>query len=161
MRLGWMRLRCPTSAATSVLSRRSGVVLPALPPIQASPSFSRLSSYSCATLICNMRLPGGDVLVNRACVGIARELRAEIAVAQHLRELGEHAQVLLRRLLRYEEQKHQVHRLAVGCVERHRLGEANEGAHRLLQPLDPPVRNGDSLPQARRAQALPREQAVE
>src|SRR5262252_6016089 len=145
MRLGWMRLRCPTSAAPSELSRRSAVAPPALPPIQASPSFARLSSYSCATLICNMRLPGGDVLVNRARVGIARELRAEIAVAQHLRELGEHSQVLLRRLLRYQEQEHQVHRLAVGGVERYRLGEANEGADRLLQALDPAVRDRDAL----------------
>src|SRR5262245_11599463 len=97
-----MRLRWPTSAAPSVLSRRRSVAPPALPPSQASPSFSRLSSYSCATLICNMRLPGGDVLVNRARVGVARELGAEIAVAQHLSELGQHAQVLLRRLLGHE-----------------------------------------------------------
>src|SRR5689334_22231299 len=154
MRLGWMRLRCPTSAATSVLSRRSGVARPALPPIQASPSFSLLSSYSCATLICNMRLPSGDVLVDGARVRIARELFSEIAVAQHLGKLGEHAEVLLGCLLGHEEQEHQAHRLAVGRVERNRLREANEGSHRFLEALDPAVRNGDSLTQARGPEAL-------
>src|SRR5215467_6734561 len=161
MRLGWMRLRCPTSAATSVLSRRSGVAPPALPPIQASPSFSLLSSYSCATLICNMRLPGGDVLVDRARVRIAREFFAEIAVAEHLRKLREHAQVLLGRLLGHQEQEHQAHRLAVGRIERHGLREANEGSHRLLQSLDPAVRNGDSLTESRGPEALAREKTVE
>src|SRR5215472_2706176 len=155
MRLGWMRLRCPTSAATSVLSRRSGVAPPALPPIQASPSFSLLSSYSCATLICNMRLPGGDVLVNRARVRIARELLAELAIAEHLGKLREHAQVLLGRLLGNEKKEHQVHRLAVGRIERHGLGEANECAHRFFQSLDSAMRNGDALTQPRGAEALP------
>src|SRR5262245_3284035 len=161
MRLGWMRLRWPTSAATSELSRRSDAALPALPPIQASPSLSRLSSYSCATLICNMRLPGGDVLMHRARVGISRELRAEFAVAQHLRKLGEHAQVLLGRLLGHEEQEYQIDRLAVGGVEGHRLGEAHEGADRFFEPLDSAVGNRDALAEARRAETLAREQAVE
>src|SRR5436190_1909204 len=89
MRFGWMRLRCPTSAATPVLSRQSLVAPPAFPPIQANPSLSRLSSYSCATLICNMRLPGGDVLMKRARVGIGRKFLAQLAVAQHLCELRE------------------------------------------------------------------------
>src|SRR6266851_696717 len=89
MRLGWMRLRWPTSAATPVLSRQSRVAPPAFPPIQASPSFSRLSSYSCATLICNMRLPGRDVLMKRARIGVGREFLAQLAVAQHLCELGQ------------------------------------------------------------------------
>src|SRR5689334_18435408 len=127
-----MRLRCPTSDATSVLSRLSGVAPPAFPPTQASPSFSRLASYSCATLICNMRLPSGDVLVKRARVRIAGKLRAQLAVAQHLGELGEHAQMLLGRVLGHEQQKHEADRFAVGRVERHGLGEANESSDRLL-----------------------------
>src|SRR5215470_7044075 len=155
-----MRLRWPTSAATSVLSRRSSVAPPAFPPIQASPSFSRLSSYSCATLICNMRLPGGDVLVYRARVRVARQLLTEFPVAQHLSQLREHAQMLLGRLLGHEEQEHEAHRLAIGRIERHGLGEADEGADRFLQPLDPAVRDGDALTQPRGAEALAREQAV-
>src|SRR5262249_26572610 len=117
--------------------------------------------YSCATLICNMRLPGGNVLVYRARVRVAGELLPEITVAQHLCQLGEHAQMLLGRLLGHEKQEHEVHRLAVGGVERHGLGEANEGAYRFFQSLDPTVRDGDSLAQPRRAEALAREQAVE
>src|SRR5882672_3498290 len=151
----------PTSAATSVLSRRSSVVPPALPPSQASPSFSRLSSYSCATLICNMRLPGSDLLMNRARVGIFRESCAQLAVAQHLSKLGEYAQMLFGRLLGHEEKEHQAYGFSVGCVERHRLGKAHEGAHGFLQSLDPAVRNGDSLAQPRGPEALPGEQAVE
>src|SRR5258705_5841450 len=161
IRFGWMRLRWPTRAAPSVLSRRRGVVPPALPLIQASPSFSRLSSYSCATLICNMRLPGSDLLMNRARVGIFRESCAQLAVAQHLSKLGEYAQMLFGRLLGHEEKEHQAYGFSVGCVERHRLGKAHEGAHGFLQSLDPAVRNGDSLPQPPGPEALPGEQTVE
>src|SRR5882762_7680900 len=108
MRLGWMRLRCPTSAATPVLSRQSLVAPPAFPPIQANPSLLRLSSYSCATLICNMRLPCGDVLMKRTGVGIGGEFVAQLPVAQHLRQLGQDAKVLFGRLFGYEQQEHEI-----------------------------------------------------
>src|SRR5438552_13478071 len=161
MRLGWMRLRCPTSAATPGRSRQSLVGRPAFPPIQASPSLSRLSSYSCATLICNMRLPGSDVLMQGARIGGGREFVAQLAVAQHLCELGQDAQVLLGRLLRHQQQEDQTDRLAVGRVERNRLRQAHESPDRFLQSLDPAVRNGESLTQAGRAETLAGEQAVE
>src|SRR5258707_2329319 len=161
MRLGWMRLRWPTSAATPALSRRNRVAPPAFPPIQASPSFSRLSSYSCATLICNMRLPGGDVLMQRARIGVGREFLAQLAVAQHLCELGQDAQVLLGRLFRHQQQEDQTDGLAVGRVERNRLRQAHKGPDRFLQTLDPAVRNGESLPEAGRAETFAGEQAVE
>src|SRR5882672_2714098 len=155
-----MRLRWPTSAATSELSRRTSVAPPALPPIQASLSFSRLSSYSCATLICNMRLPRGNVLMNGACVRIAGKARAQVPVAQHLSQLRQHQQMLLGSVLGDEEQEYQADRLAVGRVERHRLGEPYEGPDRFLQSLDPAVRNGHALAQPGRPEALPRKQAV-
>src|SRR5690349_8518307 len=161
MRFGWMRLRWPTSAAPSAVSRRSDTAPPAFPPIQANPSFSRFSSYSCATLICNMRLPGGDVLVECARVAVGGEFRTKIAVAQDLSELGVHAPVLSGGVLGHEQQKHETHGLAVGGVERHRLGEADEGADRLLQPFDPAVRDGDSLAEPRRAETLAGEETVE
>src|SRR5258708_2164385 len=161
MRLGWMRLRWPTSAATPVLSRQSRVAPPAFPPIQASPSFSRLSSYSCATLICNMRLPGRDVLMKRARIGVGREFLGEVGVAEPLWELGQDAQVLLGRLFRHQQQEHEADGFAVGRIERNRLCEAHERADRFLEPLDPAVRNGDPLPQPRRAETLARPQAIE
>src|SRR6266496_2310163 len=161
MRLGWMRLRCPTSAATPVLSRQSLVAPPAFPPSQANPSLSRLSSYSCATLICNMGLPGGDVLMERARVGVGRELAAQLAVAQHLRELRQDSKVLFGRLLGHQQHENEIDGLAVGGVEGHGLSEAHKSADRLLQALDPAVRNRDPLAQAGRAEALPGEQTVE
>src|SRR6267378_679058 len=161
MRLGWMRLRCPTSAATPVLSRQSLVAPPAFPPIQANPSLSRLSSYSCATLICNMRLPGGDVLMQRARIGVGREFLAQLAVAQHLCELGQDAQVLLGRLFRHQQQEDQADGLAVGRVERNRLRQAHESPDGFLQTLDPTVRNSEPLPQPGRAKTLAGEQTVE
>src|SRR5712691_3701739 len=160
-RLGWMRLRWPTSAAASVLSRRSRVAPPAFPPSQASPSLSRLSSYSCATLICNMGLPGGDVLMERARIGVGRQLSAQFAVAQHLRELREDLKVLFGRLLGNQQHEHEIDGLAVGSVEGHGLSEPHKSPDRLFQALDPAVRNRDPLAQARRAEALPSEQAVE
>src|SRR6266581_3973830 len=156
-----MRLRWPTSAAPSALSRRNQVAPPAFPPSQASPSLSRLSSYSCATLICSMGLPGGDVLMECARVGVRRELFAQLAIAQHLRELRQDPQVLFGRLLGHEQHEHETDGLAVRGVERHRLSQADESTDRLFQALDPAVGNSDSLAKARRAETLPGEQAVE
>src|SRR5258706_11544247 len=154
VRLGSMRLGWPTVAAAPVLSRRSQVAPPAFPPIQASPSLSWLSSYSCATLICNMRLPGRDVLMKRARIGVGREFLAQLAVAQHLSEFGQDAQVLLGRLFRHQQQEHEADGLAVGGVERNRLCEEHEGADRFLEPFDPAVRISKSLPPPRRAETL-------
>src|SRR5712691_8137637 len=154
MRLGWIRLRWPTSAATPVLSRQSLVAPPAFPPIQANPSLSRLSSYSCATLICNMRLPGGDVLMKRARVGIGRKFLAQLAVAKHLCKLGQDAQVLLGRLFRHQQQEHETDGLAVGRVERNRLCQAHESPDCFLQTLDPAVRSGEHQASSRRTQAI-------
>src|SRR2546430_6565965 len=149
MRLGWMRLRCPTSAATPVLSRQSLVAPPAFPPIQASPSLSRLSSYSCATLICNMRLPGGDVLMQSARIGGGREFLGHAPVAQHLCELGQDAQGLLGRLLRHQQQEHQIDRLAVGCVGRNPFRPAHTSPDRFPPTLHPAMRDGQPPAQTR------------
>src|SRR5712691_11629479 len=113
MRLGWMRLRWPTSAAPPALSRHRRVAPPAFAPIQASPSLSRLSSYSCATLICNMGLPSGDVLMKRTRVAVGRKFVAQLAVAQHLRQFGQDPEVLFGRLLGHQQQEHQTDGLAV------------------------------------------------
>src|SRR6266436_4185087 len=160
-RFGWMRLRWPTSAAPSALSRRNQVAPPAFPPIQASPSLSRLSSYSCATLICSMGLPGGDVLMECARVCVRRELFAQLAIAQHLRELRQDLQMLFGRLLGHEQHEHETDGLAVRRVERHRLSQADKSADRLFQALDPAMGNSDPLAKARRAETFPGEQAVE
>ena len=94
--------------------------------------------------------------VGGAAHGFAQDL-----VAEHLRELGEDLQVLLGSLFGHEQHEHEGDRVAVGGVERYRLGDADEGAERLLQPLDAAVRDGDALPEAGRPQALAGEQAVE
>src|SRR5918993_1576054 len=147
MLLGWVRLRWPMSAAACAASRRTAVP-PSRPATQASESGSRLSSCSRATLTCSIRLPCGNQLVERFGVGGARHQLAQRLVGEHLRQLGEDLQVLLGGLLGHEQHEHQVYRVAVGRVEGHRLREAQEGAARLLQPLDAPVRNRDALAQA-------------
>src|SRR5260221_215320 len=65
------------------------------------------------------------------------------------------------RLHRYQQQEYEAAGLAVGWVEWHRLCKAHEGAVRFLETLDPAFRNGDSLPEPRRAETLASEQAVE
>src|SRR4051812_48009730 len=157
---GWVRLRWPISAAAANASRRTAVAT-FRPATQASDSASRLSSCSRATLTCSIRLPGGDELVERLRLGGGAHGLAQRAVAEHLRELGEDLQVLLRRLLRHEQHEDKGDWRAVGRVEGNRLREANEGTERLLQPLDATVGNGDALAKAGRAEALAREQAVE
>src|SRR6185436_117926 len=160
MLLGWVRLRWPISAAAAAASRRT-VVPPSRPAIQARDSASRLSSCSRATLTCSIRMPGGDQLVERFGVRRARQQLAQRLVGEHLGQLGEDLQVLLGGLFGHEQHEDEVDRVAVGCIERHRLGEAQEGAARLLQPLDASMRDRHALAEAGGAEALAREQAVE
>src|SRR3954470_11340245 len=98
-----MRLRWPMRAGASFTSRRTRVPPPRWPPTQARPSFSRLSSYSRATLICNMRLPRGDVLMKGGDVSIAGEALAQLAIAEHLRQFGKDLQVLFGGLFRHQQ----------------------------------------------------------
>ena len=86
---------------------------------------------------------------------------AELAVAEHLRELGEPLQVGFVGLLGYQQHEQHVDRTPVGRVELHRGGQAQEGAGGVLEPLDAAVRDGDALAQPGRAEALAGEQAVE
>src|SRR6267143_2540511 len=158
--LGCVRLRWPISEAAATASRRT-LVPPSRPATQASESASRLSSCSRATLTCSIRLPSADQLVERRRVGGGAHRLAQRAVAEHLRELGEDLQVLLGRLFRHQEHEHEGDRRAVGRVEGNRLREADEGAERFLQALDPAMRDGDALPKTGGAEALARKQAVE
>src|SRR5919204_3666298 len=158
--LGWVRLRWPISEAAATASRRTAVP-PSRPATQASESASRLSSCSRATLTCSIRLPGGDELVERGRVGGGAHGLAQRAIAEHLRELGEDLQVLLRRLFRDEEHEDEGDRRAVGRVERYGLREADERAERFLQAFDPSMRDRHALAKAGGAELLAREQAVE
>src|SRR5581483_4299711 len=143
--------RWPISEAAATASRRTAVP-PSRPATQASESASRLSSCSRATLTCSIRLPVGDELVERRRVGGGAHGVAQRAIAEHLRELGKDLQVLLGRLFGHEEHEDEGDRRAVGRVERNRLCQADEGAERLLQPLDAAVRGGDALAEAGRAE---------
>ena len=51
-------------------------------------------------------------------------------------------------------------RLVVGRVEGDRLAHPQHRGERVLQPLDPAVRNGDAVAEAGRAEPLAREQVV-
>src|SRR5258706_96781 len=160
MLFGWVRLRWPISEAAAAASRRT-TDAPSRPATHASDSASRLSSCSFATSTCSIRPPCGYQLVQRGRVGRPAHRLAQRLVAEHLRELREHLQVLLGRLLRHEQHEHEAHGIAVWRVEGHRLGEAHEGAQRILQALDAPGRDGDALAEPGRAEPLAREQAVE
>src|SRR6185503_2413154 len=153
MLLGWVRLRWPMREAACAASRRTAVP-PSRPAIQASASASRVSSCSRATLTCSIRLPSCDELVQGCRVGRPAHRFAQRLVAEHLRELREELQVLLGRLLGHQEHEHQRDRVAVGRIERHRLGHADERAQGFLQALDAPVRDGDPLAEAGGPQAL-------
>ena len=89
------------------------------------------------------------------------QLLAQIGIGKHLCQFRQDLQVLLGRLLRYQQDEQQLDRLAVGRVEGYRSAQAHESRYRFAQALDPAVRNGHPLTQAGRSQALAREQAVE
>src|SRR6187455_2897370 len=108
---GWVRLRWPISAAAAADSRRTAV-RPARPATQVSESASRLSSCSCATLTCSIRLPCGDELVQRCGVRRLRQGFAQGPVAEHLCQFGEDLEVLFRGVLGNEQREYQGDRLA-------------------------------------------------
>src|SRR3970282_2159345 len=114
MRLGWIRLRWPTSAAGSALSRRTGSASPPRPVTQPRPSLAALSSYSRAMLVCNIRLPIADELMQAAGVLGLDQLLAQIGIGKHLCQFRQDLQVLLGRLLRYQQDEQQLDRLAGG-----------------------------------------------
>src|SRR6185369_5878305 len=156
----WMRLRWPISAADAAASWRTTALL-SRPTIQASDSASLFASCNRVTLTCRIRLPGSDQLVQRARVARRDHRVAQRTVAEKLRQLRKNLQMLLGGLLGHQQDEHQVHRLAVRAVERDRLRQARERAECFLQPLDPPVRDRNALAEARRAETLAVEQAVE
>src|SRR6188768_3247395 len=161
MRNGWMRFMCPTcpTVGLSEVSPAMKRLPPCRPPSQWRPSRSRLSSNSCWTLTCLIAtLSGGlPAFEQREEVGGARRVRelvAEGALGEHLRELGQELQVKIGGLLRHEEHEHLRHGLAVGRVERDRLAQPHERAARLRKALDAAVRNRDALAEARGPELL-------
>src|SRR3990172_7598428 len=84
-----------------------------------------------------MGLPRGDGLMKASRVAFGREPLPQFAVGEQLRQFREDLQVPFGRMLGYQQEEHEIHR------------------------LDPAMRNGHALAQTRRAQALAREQAVE
>ena len=69
--------------------------------------------------------------------------------------------MLLRGGFRHQQKQQQGDGLAVGGVERDRLGQTHERGNGLIQAFHSTVRHGYALTECRRAQALAREQAVE
>src|SRR6185436_15008606 len=157
-----MKFRCPIRPLRESLrcALSSTLTPPSRPAIHARRSFSRLSSNSCATLICGMRLPFGDRLVHGWGGFDFQQLLAECLIAEHLREFAQYLQVQIGRPLRHQQHENKVHRLAVGRIERNRLAHTDHRAHGLFQALDAPMWDRNTLSQTGRAQLFAREEAV-
>src|SRR5512134_795898 len=158
-----MKLRWPISPRDESLvsSLLSDLAPPLRPATHSSFSFSRLSSNNRAMLTCAMGLPVGDQLVHLCSGGRSPHPLAEWLVAEHLRQLGEYLQVHVGGAVRHQQHEDELHRLAIGRVERDRLLRAHERAQCLLQALYPAVGNGDAAAEPGGPELLPREQAVE
>jgi len=106
MRLGWMRLRCPTSARHRCCRAQSLVAQPAF---SADPGESELV----AIVVIQLRdadlqheAANGDVLMQRARIGGRSEsFSRSSAVAQASVRVGQDAQVLLGRLFRHQNSR--------------------------------------------------------
>ena len=68
--------------------------------------------------------------------------------------------MLLGGLFRHQQHEGHAHRLAVGSVEGHRAGDADECAHCRFESLDAAVRNRHALSEAGGTQFFTRKQAV-
>lgn len=91
----------------------------------------------------------------------AAHLFAQAAAGEQLRQLGQHLQVQVGGLFRYQQHEQQIYRLAVRRLERNRRFQAHEETGGFLQALDTAMRNGHALAQAGGTQLLAGEQAVE
>ncbi|SAK12865.1 hypothetical protein UA21_00439 [Burkholderia multivorans] len=85
---------------------------------------------------------------------------ARVAIGQQLRDFRQDLEVLLCGLLGNEQENQEGNRLAVGGLERDRIGEPHECRERMLEALDASVRNRDAFAETGRAEALAREQIV-
>ncbi len=85
---------------------------------------------------------------------------ARVSIGQQLRDLRQDLEVLLRGLLGHEQEDQEPDGLAVGRLERDRLGKPDEGGERMLETLDAPVWNRDAFAEPGLAEALAREQVV-
>jgi hypothetical protein len=108
-----------------------------------------------------VRLPADDETLRGERIGRLRELGAKVAIAEHLRELGENLQVHVRCALGDQEHEYQAYRTAVGRFECERRAQAQERAYGLTQALHSTVRDRDALAEPRGAEPLTRDQAVE
>ncbi len=80
-------------------------------------------------------LPADDQTLRGDRVACLRELRAEFAVAEHLRQLAQDLQVQVGRLLRHQQDEDQVHRTLVRRLEGDGSARAQERADRFTQAL--------------------------
>src|SRR5512146_450525 len=158
-----MKLRCPMRPLEESLvsSLLSAFPPPLRPAAQVSRNFSRLSSKNWAMLTCAMRLPSGYQLMKIGGTLRDEQALAERRVAEHLGKLGQDLQMQVGGAFGNQQHENKVHIRAVGSVERDRPLRSDDGADRLLDALDAPVRDRDALAEPRRAQLLSREQAVE
>src|SRR3954468_12822416 len=89
---------------------------PSRPAIHARRSFSRLSSNSCATLICGMRLPFGNRLVHGFGGRRIQHLLAKRMVAEHLCKFAQYLQVQVGGAFGHQQYENQIDGLAIGRV---------------------------------------------
>ncbi|MNN90305.1 hypothetical protein D3C81_2082330 [compost metagenome] len=68
--------------------------------------------------------------------------------------------MLLRHVIRDQQENQQIHRLAVRRFKRDRLRQAHESSQRRFQALDTTVWHGDAMTEAGRAKPFAREQVV-
>src|SRR4051812_249250 len=100
MKLRWP-IRPPREPFEWALS--SVLTPPSRPASHARRSFSRLSSNSCATLICGMRLPFGNRLVHGFGGHRFQHLIAERVVAEHLGKFAQNLQVQIGSALGHQQ----------------------------------------------------------
>ena len=106
------------------------------------------------------RLPGRDQAVHLGGVVFGLEALAQVAIGEHLGDLGEDLEMPLGGRFGHQQEDQQADRLVVGRVEGDRVLHAQHRGERVLQSLDPAVRDGDAVAQAGGAEPLAGEQVV-
>ncbi len=76
------------------------------------------------------------------------ESLAKLTIAQHLGNFRKDVEVALRCSFRYQQKDQQSHRFVIRRVKWNWLLNPQYGSQRILQTLDPTMRNGNAMSQA-------------
>src|SRR5690606_530995 len=158
-----MRLRWPTRSALArprlLVSCCSAACSPASHLKLTSPALSLTSSCR-VSMALFLGLRAGQQTVNNRRVGFGGQGMTNVGIRHQPGDFRQQLQVCLGGVFRNQQNEQQIRGAAVGGIKAYRFAQANKGRARFFQVLDAAVWNGNLVSEGSRAEAFPRDQAL-